>query len=1221
MANWRPELAAANAQLREALTRSFEPNSVSVEIPEAAPTPMLLLGFKYELAAFCVADKDPRESYRQGYAFFRKLYEERSRNWDALNLSFVLCLLNEDRSAEIEALCRDVEGNVYFCRKFVIFLDSKSPYDLSRLPFVPLRHDKSGFLRPVSAQTELRNRGVASDLSEAIVVQYRRSPEGIFQDCMEGKFGEPALRTQSAPTFREPSVLPALNRLTGLEICNFRAYRTPQSFDLSGDIVLLYGQNGLGKTSLYDAIDFAATGGIGRLHVDDRNLYKVARHLDSGEAPSYVTLSYESPTEKGAITRHVDAHTDALLNGKSANRKSTLASLTGINASAGADRIENMVSLFRATHLFSQEFPILTDEFSKTSELSSDVISRLLAFEDFVNGRKKLTAICSVFSDWIKEREEKSRVLRGSIAKEREELAKLLTAQVVTGDSTALQVLGESLRHDLAKAGVAIAASGPIRSEIVREWRSFLEVARSHAAVSQERLGVLLRSWPTVQASKASLAINESIQKAKQVELAHIRGRLDADGKSVGVLRGEIAIVEKSIATLQARLGDVAWWRDTKIEYQALLQQVEGLRENFRQIKLASSEASKQLSDSLLLLRKIEEAVTIEQKERDDKVSRLATINGLASKYSHWKEQSKARSGLLLLGGECESKLRDARARLQASVLKRHELQAKQQSAATSLAKLQRDGSELQKLLAGLEHHVTSGHCPACGHDHVTKELLLEEMRNARQQGAIVSSAAQALTEATSALQAADKEIAELQALTDSLEQQIKSAALEAERLSTVLREFESSSARVGIDLEEPDAGARLERARAEIDTRLQPIKNRLAGLLEDLAKAQGRVATIRAGMPTDNAIKDHEEGLANRLKRVAHLQAEGVRRNIMLDDASSKIEEIATSAQRELEHAKGKLAEIHSRLADAKKQEDAQGRAAIDIEKSIQAAQESARGLREVIAEWDASCAAEKLDANVAVSTVEEVHRGAVGRSAQLDQLREQTIALESALDAAATSAAVATRQTAIVGLERDLANETTTRARQWLEYFAEVSAVLEKVQESAVTSYTNKFGPIASILQQRLRSVFGFEDIELKAVEGKIQVRVRRNGESLRPIDYFSQSQQQILMLSLFFTACATQNWSSFSPILLDDPVTHFDDLNSYSFLDLITGLLETGERRQFIISTCEERFFKLAQQKLQHFGDRLKIYTFMSLDSSGPVIEQIRPRGQAVRPAAYS
>jgi len=42
----------------------------------------------------------------------------------------------------------------------------------------------------------------------------------------------------------------------------------------------------------------------------------------------------------------------------------------------------------------------------------------------------------------------------------------------------------------------------------------------------------------------------------------------------------------------------------------------------------------------------------------------------------------------------------------------------------------------------------------------------------------------------------------------------------------------------------------------------------------------------------------------------------------------------------------------------------------------------------------------------------------------------------------------------------------------------------------------------------------------------------------------------------------------------VFLDDPVTHFDDLNTCALLDLIVGLRKSDfGTRQFIISTCDD------------------------------------------------
>jgi exonuclease SbcC len=224
-----------------------------------------------------------------------------------------------------------------------------------------------------------------------------------------------------------------------------------------------------------------------------------------------------------------------------------------------------------------------------------------------------------------------------------------------------------------------------------------------------------------------------------------------------------------------------------------------------------------------------------------------------------------------------------------------------------------------------------------------------------------------------------------------------------------------------------------------------------------------------------------------------------------------------------------------------------------------------------------------------------------------QLRALRDSVSDFELALDAATTAAALTQLLQGVRGKEKAVANFARQRDQYqpWLKYFDDLSGLLVSQQRDAIANFTREYGPRASVIQRRLRSVYGFDEIEIRSRESTITVRVKRHGEELRPTDYFSQSQQQTLFLGLFLTACISQTWSAFSPVFLDDPVTHFDDLNAYAFLDLIVGLIGA---RQFIISTCDEKFLQLAQQKFRHLGDRAKFYRFSAIGADGPVVDEI-------------
>lgn len=176
-------------------------------------------------------------------------------------------------------------------------------------------------------------------------------------------------------------------------------------------------------------------------------------------------------------------------------------------------------------------------------------------------------------------------------------------------------------------------------------------------------------------------------------------------------------------------------------------------------------------------------------------------------------------------------------------------------------------------------------------------------------------------------------------------------------------------------------------------------------------------------------------------------------------------------------------------------------------------------------------------------------------------------------------------------------------------MKWFSIVKNTLYKENSSAVANYVDAFGPLTTLIQKRLRVVYGFGDVSLNARGDEIKVLVSRNGKQLRPANYFSKSQKQILMLSIFLSGRLTQTWSGFAPILMDDPVTHFDDLNDFGFVEFMRGVIGTSPRKQqFFISTCEERLFDLMLKKFSGVDREAKFYRFEGIGPDGPAISEI-------------
>ena len=368
-------------------------------------------------------------------------------------------------------------------------------------------------------------------LAKFLVVQHERSPEGIVEDCTSGKFGEPqqlTLVANGAVVDAEMATEPVL--LETVEIRNFRAYRKPQTFEIGADVTVLYGPNGFGKTSFFDAVDFAVTGGIGRIRSrGESNFAKTAQHLDSRSNESVVSLSFRCNGAVRKVTRSVSERKQALLDGQHTDRKAILAELTGGSIPA-TDRVENFVSLFRASHLFSQERQELTKDFQDNCRLSAQIVARMLAFEDYANAVSKATKVREVVQARIADANQDIRELSEQIAAEREELERL--GQTAKGHTNveALAAEIDALRARLAAAGVAVTPEKP-EAAVVRGWRAALESRHAESQSASARLSDLaegVAGLPRIRAKLASVQ-QELAQKEHALNAAD-----EADGRRIG---------------------------------------------------------------------------------------------------------------------------------------------------------------------------------------------------------------------------------------------------------------------------------------------------------------------------------------------------------------------------------------------------------------------------------------------------------------------------------------------------------------------------------------------------------------------------------------------------------------------------------------------------------------------------------------------------------------
>ena len=1189
--------------------------SADVDEAETAPgyAPLVLLRARYMIAGFGISNGDIRKSYESLYRDFKTYYSHKRKELDELDLAFVFCV--QPDLPHLARFCSQIETDVYFCRKFVVPLEEPLAEALACLPFLPLAPIQGRSMRPPSAQTYLRRIGVSASLAKHLVVK-GRSPEKIVEDCVSGEFGAPeelssstASITVSEPVFGVDAIVAPV-RLKRVRIENFRAYRKPQNFELGQAVTFLYGPNGFGKTSFFDAVDFAATGGIGRLRSVTNTMFpRAAAHLDCAPDDSQVSLTFESNGLERKAERRVSRRNEALLDGHPVERKVLLSEIA-CGGHPASDRVDSLVSLFRASHLFSQEHQELSKDFPIKCELPTDIVSRLLAFEDYANGLKKLDRVHDTVSAITRQAEGECADLKKEIESATEDLERLGRTSHDAVDAKALDEALHSISQELEGLGVDSAWDGT-DLDAMRKWRVNVEVRRAKAQSTIQQLTAL---------AKVAAALPKKVAEVGQAQEQIVKGEfaLAAALKKRAEARARLRTAENKVDELtvarkesQSAVERLVWLQTVLPTYAAQLTKEAAALQAADAVaaRLTSAQASERTARALVESSENEQTVAVSRTAAVQK--ELVLLDEAGKRADSWM----AARVRLLENFEAEKNLALVLSQQQ---FETHELDERLETATVEVARLARmvadvdhNTSLLRQLVSQLQEHILSGVCPVCGADHGSVEALLERLRD-HPDADPAEGVRAALIEARNAAQTLVNKLNEKAQEAKQTQLRLERLKSEREQLLGETARFEEALASCGIVVTS-DGGATLE----ELNRRRTERRNEIDRLTEAANQSNHKLESAK------KALEQARESVAIRMRErdallsdLAAIQSQlgAIRADPRAYDLASSPDDVlsllATSTQ-ESSALDEQLTGARATVADAKAISDA-------VLGEVRALETELASIRSQVVDLEAAVADIRSrfeEAGTPTDTNQDALLALLSSESQMrtkcEKLVQALANLEVSVDAATTAAAFSSLRQGVAAKQRALkvAKRGSDQHAPWLEYFGRLRERLTTQQDNAVSDFVNDYGPRTSVIQRRLRSIYGFDDIEIHSRDSAIRVRVRRRGEELRPIDYFSQSQQQTLLLSLFLTTCISQTWSTLSTVFLDDPVTHFDDLNTYAFLDLILGLIESDENhRQFVISTCDEKLLLLARQRFHHLGTGARFYSFSAIDNDGPVVEAV-------------
>jgi len=385
-------------RLKEAL-KSIGQQGWGTEQSKEAPVLDLILRTPCYGAFFVIVDQTDKlcELYQEAQEQVAGLRSAGGRGWPR-DLNLVLLLEATELSTESHAQVREILDDRLICRKHVLLMDGRQLDALLReLPFWP-----GGVFAGASAPVPGVDFRASLDSFDAKLVDdicgQRPGKDKIASNIADGIYELRTTEDARPPASPRRAPVTSGTRLAGLALTDFRGIRSLSESDmtLSGDVVVIYGANGVGKTSIVDALEWATTGKLWRVEMAARGRSGGADPIvnvfsDSGKARVVCHLQ-----DRPSLNRETHGRGTVRLVGGEPVRddRGMIDHIVGTHVPSGQTplRMDLLRDLFRGSHLLAQHNMRRFLERTTPTE-RFDTLTNMIGADEFVRFRQKTCAV------------------------------------------------------------------------------------------------------------------------------------------------------------------------------------------------------------------------------------------------------------------------------------------------------------------------------------------------------------------------------------------------------------------------------------------------------------------------------------------------------------------------------------------------------------------------------------------------------------------------------------------------------------------------------------------------------------------------------------------------------------------------------------------------------------------------------------------------------------
>lgn len=1028
----------------------------------------------------------------------------------------------------------------------------------------------------------------------------------------------------------------------------FRAYQTKEdgTFDFTtstgecANFISLYAPNGFGKTSFYDAVEWALTNNIGRFvrdytRIENDNLSK----------------SQNQPSKKQYILR---------------NRfiKDTDPSRVTVMCDKGEPRVKNVPKAKSG----SRDYLFKREESEKGLEALSDVFLSQEAIDAFIREEKpeaRYARFMSTFGD-------EDETYRANLTALKRELSIILRAsedEIVQLKRIADVPIRETIFKDINETIDALNISNENVSQIDKTFDDDRE--REITSLITKRTHDLQTKVHDARNAIEELLItaskNEEIFTAKQKKESN-KALLDqVDSRRISVVKREELVASvlslkgilQAESSLESKLIEVASKlpdfrlinekitiaRKNLLPIQQNLYKIQGEAQSFTQRRDESQRLLAELdvaTNSLLELQKastsifpqiaeLTNSVPIREAERSAKKLRQ---QALATKISHEREElirveaieiNEERIDSTDLGALLSEKF--STLPLKAAILKRNARAEEFTEASKNLDQIRTHASQVANLIelgASLLSESHSKECPLCAHQHPSHQSLMDALVNNKALSDIESAALKAKEQCRAALEEA----------SENVTSQILEWAAAKKRVSLNLRSSierdESEFRALTLELD------KTEQLLSQTNLQLAALKSRVNNLPEKQLNSSIADQLHELTKRRTTELKDLEDSSS----KITQLQ-------IMIKEEQQKYEQI--NAEITLAENSELMNEISEYCINNAIQPEQiqlsieQGRA--EIQKRIAAT------LTRIDLVQGEVIALDLNDPTLASTTIEELNKNELDLRSDIlnsDMVIVPFVAtikryfpsyedswnakiLHEYLSTAVLQRKKEEEQTIHTLRQYSLLGEQLTGIKPYIESLVArgklEKALLEIQKKKALNaSLETEYSLTINRLRNRINGFFYTDLInaiyrkidphpDFKEVQfdcdfpeesiPKLNILVSDSqGDVIAPNLYFSAAQLNILSLSIFLARALhvkTADGTDVRCIFIDDPIHSMDSINVLSTIDMLRTISKKFDR-QIILSTHDRNFFDLLQKKVPQ---KEYLSKFIELETFGKVM----------------